>query len=413
MPAVAARGRSAIEIPPDVLQAKCEIQLLQPGTGTPAAPPPEAIAAAAALLAAARFPVIWAGGGVLAAGASAALQELAERIGAPVVMSEAGRGALSDRHSLALTSLAARALLPHADVVLVVGSRFVNFRAQPAVLAPHARFIYLNLEQNDSTAPREPGLLLLGDARAGLEALTASLGPKRDYASALDAWQRVRTWCEQQFATIEPQRGWLAALRRAIPDDGILVSELTQVGYFAGVAYPVYAPGTYITPGYQGTLGYGFPTAIGVAAGNPGRVVVSINGDGGFGWNLQELPTVAKYRLPLITVIFNDGAFGNVRRIQKEVFARTLGTELANPDFLKLGDAFGVPARRVTTPTQLEDVIREAATARSRGPLLVEVPVSEMPSPWHLLNTIARPPQPPPPNPLGPGPAEQSTRSRT
>jgi acetolactate synthase-1/2/3 large subunit len=393
----------AIEIPPDVLQATGAIQLVEPrAPETPAAPPVESLDAAAALLGAARFPVIWVGGGVIAAGAATELQNLAERIAAPVVMSDAGRGALSDRHPLALPSLAARAVLPYADVVLVAGSRFINYRAQPAVAAPHAQFIYLNLEENDSTPPREPGLLLLGDARVGFEALRASVAASRNFSGAVEACQRVRDWCERQFETIQPQRRFLTALRRAIPENGILVTELTQVGYLATVAYPVYAPGTLIAPGYQGTLGYGFPTAIGATAGNPDRVVVSINGDGGFGWNLQELATVAKYRLPLITVIFNDSAFGNVRRIQKEVFARTLGTDLCNPDFLKLGDAFGVPAVRVTTPTQLEGVIREAATSRNRGPLLVEVPVGEMPSPWHLINTIARPPQPPPPNPLDP-----------
>ena len=97
----------------------------------------------------------------------------------------------------------------------------------------------------------------------------------------------------------------------------MFVNELTQVGYFARVAYPVYAPGTIIGPGYQGTLGYGFPTGLGAAAGNPGRVVVSITGDGGFGWTLQELATAARYKLNHIVVVFADGAFANVRGLQQ------------------------------------------------------------------------------------------------
>jgi acetolactate synthase-1/2/3 large subunit len=391
----------AVEISPDVLQAQGPARLLEPVPPQPAAAPPDAdIEAAAALLASARLPVIWAGGGVAAASAARALQSLAERLDAPVAMSEAGRGSLSDRHPLALTSLGARALLPHADVVLVVGSRFINYRAQPALLAPQAKFIYLTIEANDASPPRQPGLLLLGDALAGLERLHAALGPARGTRGGAETCRRVRAWCDQQLDGIEPQRSWLAALRRAIPDDGILVSELTQVGYFAAVAYPVYAPRTFITPGYQGTLGYGFPAAIGAALGNPDRLVVSINGDGGFGWNMQELSTVARYRPALLTVVFNDGHFGNVRRIQQELFGRNIATELANPDFIALARAFGIPAVRVHTPAELEGVIRGAASARPSGPLVIEVPVGEMPSPWHLLNTIARPPAPPPPSPL-------------
>jgi acetolactate synthase I/II/III large subunit len=390
-----------VEIPPDVLQMQGAAQLIEPAPPEPAAPPPDAdIEAAAMLLASARMPVIWAGGGIAASSATRELQQLAERLDAPVAMSEAGRGALSDHHALALSSLGARALLPHADVVLVVGSRFINYRAQPALLAPRAKFIYLTIDANDASPPRQPGLLLLGDARAGLERLHAALGPARHSRGAADTCRRVRAWCDQQLDAIEPQRGWLAALRRAIPEDGILVSELTQVGYFAAVAYPVYAQRTLITPGYQGTLGYGFPTAIGAALGNPGRMVVSINGDGGFGWNMQELSTVAKYRPALVTVVFNDGHFGNVRRIQKDVFGRNIGTELANPDFIALAQAFGIPAVRARTPAELEGAVRNVAGARAPGPVLIEVPVGEMPSPWHLLNTIAQPPAPPPPSPL-------------
>src|SRR5690606_20044231 len=109
-------------------------------------------------------------------------------------------------------------------------------------------------------------------------------------------------------------------------------------------------PRTLITPGYQGTLGYGFATSLGVALGNRGRPVVSINGDGGFGWNMQELSTLAKYRPDLVVVVFADGAFGNVRRIQSNVFQREIGTTLHNPDFVQLAGAFGLDATRVDSP---------------------------------------------------------------
>jgi acetolactate synthase-1/2/3 large subunit len=391
---------TAVEVPPDVLQARGMMQAIAaPAIPTRPAPDEGALDSAAALLKNARAPMIYAGGGVLASGASAALQELAERLDAPVVMSENGRGSLSDRHPLAASALGGRALLPHADVVLVAGSRFVTPRAQPMFEhAPQAHYIYLNINEADTVGPRAAGLALIGDARLGLEALADAVGKVRHADWGTRAAAEVRQWCDLQLASLEPQMSWLAALRSALPDDGILVNELTQNGYLAGIAYPVYEPRTFVTPGYQGTLGYGFPTAMGAAIGNPGRVVVSISGDGGFGWNLQELATAARYRVPVIAVVFVDGAFGNVRRIQSEVFGRQIGSDLHNPNFVALAQAFGVNALRVTTPAALHGAIRDAAA--NPGPVLIEVPVGEMPSPWHLLHRFAKQPHTPPPNPL-------------
>lgn len=388
-----------LEIPPDVLQAREDVELVQPQPAPARKAPAQAdVARAAEWLRGAGMPLIYAGGGVLAANASAALQALAEKLQAPVVVSDNGRGAISERHPLAQSNLASRVLLPHADVVLVVGSRFMDGIGRPFYTADHAKYIYLNIEPNDALAPRAAGLALEADAQAGLQALADELGAlsRSPRTAQMDA---VRSWCDEQVAHIEPQRSYLATLRRAIPDDGILVSELTQVGYAANFAYPVYAPRTLISPGYQGTLGYGFSTSLGVALGNPNRVVVSINGDGGFGWGLQELSTLAKYQPNLVVVVFADGAFGNVRRIQTNVFQREIGTQLVNPDFLLLAKAFGVPAASVDSPEGLQ---AELAKAIQRGgPSLVEVRVAAMPSPWHLIHTFSKAPRPAPASPLG------------
>ncbi|HEY0938716.1 MAG TPA: thiamine pyrophosphate-dependent enzyme [Steroidobacter sp.] len=399
----------AVEIPPDVLEARAAMTFHERATRErAAAPSTEILKDAASILASARAPAIWAGNGVVAADAQSELTRLAERLGAPVMMSDNGRGAISDHHPLALTALGARAVLPHADVVLVVGSRFLNLRGQPAVDAPQARFIYINVEAADTDAPRPSGLAIIGDAKIALNHLADAV-PARDQSGAVAACARVRDWCDHQFASIEPQRGWLQALRRAIPENGILINELTQVGYPAPLAFPVYTPRTFITPGYQGTLGYGFPTGLGAATAHPDRVVVSISGDGGFGWNLQELATAARYRIPLIVVVFSDGSFGNVRRIQREVFGREFCSTLANPDFQALARAFNVEAARADSPSELQNLIATAAATR-RTPLLIEVPVGEMPSPWHLLHRLSRPPAHEPPNPLGEPSANQQAR---
>jgi acetolactate synthase-1/2/3 large subunit len=388
-----------LEIPPDILQARADIAWCDGARPEEAALPEDAaLERAATLLRAARFPVICAGGGAVASRADAAIAALADALQAPVVTSENGRGSLSDRHPLSLPALGGRCVLPHADVVLVIGSRFLDGRGAPTHAAAGAQFIYLNLEPADMTGPRQEGVRLLGDARRGAEALRERLGdmarPSREGDVA-----RVRAWCDEQLAFIEPQMSYVRALRSALGDDGILVGEMTQVGYASALAYPVYAPGSYLGAGYQGTLGFGFATALGAAIGNPGRPLVSINGDGGFGWNLQELATAAKYRLGLVAVVFTDGAFGNVRRIQRTVFGREIATELHNPDFVKLAQAFGVHAVRVEGPAALQAAI-EAARARG-GPTLVEVPVAEMPGPWHLIHEFSKAPRPAPPNPLG------------
>lgn len=392
-----------LEISHDLLSTRTEITLIDPPPGEQEdgriAPDADETRAAAELLDRARFPVIYVGGGVLASDASAALQALAEKLDAPVVMGENGRGALSDRHPLALNAIGGRAVFPHADVALVVGSRFIDITNGKALLPPgRTQYVHLNVDPAAWSAPRQPVATVQADARLGLEALAAQVrrrSPQR--AADLD---RVRAWVAAQAERIQPQHAWLRVLRSAIPDDGILVNELTQVGYFARSHYPVFAPRTFINPGYQGTLGYGFPTALGAAVGAAGRMVVSITGDGGFGWSLQELATAARYDLNIVVVVFNDGRFGNVRTLQTQQFGEAFGDELRNPDFRLLAQAFGVAYERVETPEGLEPVLRVARDAG--GPLLIEAPVKAMPSPWGLMRlTSPESSDGAPPNPLG------------
>jgi acetolactate synthase-1/2/3 large subunit len=167
------------------------------------------------------------------------------------------------------------------------------------------------------------------------------------------------------------------AIRAELPDDGILVTESTQVGYWTQGYFPVYAPRTFFTSGYQGTLGFGFATALGVQVGNPDRKVVSISGDGGFFFNVQELSTMAQQKLPLVAVVFNDNAYGNVRQTQATRFEeRFIATDLYNPDLMKLAEAFGIAGRRAKDPAGLRRELRAALAAGE--PTLLEVPVPPM-----------------------------------
>jgi acetolactate synthase-1/2/3 large subunit len=391
-----------LEIAPDVLSATGDVALIEPlaHEDDRMRPDPTAIEKATALMATSRFPVIYAGGGVLAAGATAALQALAEQLSVPVVLSENGRGAMSDRHPLILNSLGGRAVFAHADVVLVVGSRFADTMfGVPSWQAPGIKYVWLNVDPVAWKPPRHAEVGIAGDARLGLEALAAAL-PRRQPDRDVDL-DKVRNWASDQARAAEPQMSYIGALRAAIPDDGILVNELTQIGYLARSMYPVYQPGTFVTPGYQGTLGYGFPTALGVAAGNPGRAVISINGDGGFGWAMQELATLRKYNLNVAIVVFADGHFGNVRRFQEDQFGAAYEVDLYNPAFDRLAAAFDVPFARAESADALQRLLGRAT--RDRAPILIEAPVGPMPSPWGLMRLQARPGavNSGPPNPLG------------
>jgi len=379
----------ALEVPPDVLAATSAATAATRVEFAPIAPDHSAISDAARLLAASRRPLIVVGGGVLAANATAALRELAERLEAPVLMTENGRGALDARHRLAFDGLALRALRPEADLVLAVGTRFVStFGTQ--VDTAGAPVILVNAEAADLEGPRQAAVRVHADAGLALEALAAEIGrPSRE--SRADEFAAVRVWLDEQFADIAPQREYIGAIRSVLPEDGVFVSEFTQVGYAASACYPAYQPRTYIGPGYQGTLGYGFATALGVKAADPNRAVVSVNGDGGFSWTLQELSTMKRYGLGLVTIVFHDGFYGNVRRIQKNRYgARYFASDLTNPDYAALAGAFGIASATAHDPASLQGVLADAVAANE--PILIDVPVGEFPSPWHLIHEgIPRP----------------------
>ena len=374
-----------IEVPPDILQATADVALIEPvDQDEPVIPDRGQLRTAAEMLINADRPAIYAGGGVIAANASLALRELAELLECPVVMSPNGRGAIDDRHPLALTWLAGRGVLAEADVVLGVGSRFL-FGQDQLRLAPGAQCILLNAEQQDLGKPRTPTLAIHSDARLGLVGIRGQLDGKFDRRRGWADVNHLRGWADEILAGIEPQYGWVRALRTAMPEDAILVNEFTQVGYLAQAAFPVYEPRTYISSGYQGTLGYGFPTALGAKAANPRRVVLSVNGDGGFGWALSELSTARKYGIGVLTVVFNDHAYGNVRRSQVEQFdGRIHGSELLNPDFVSIAEGFGVRGARATSPAELHGLLSEMVDSRNE-PVVIDVPVGVMPAPFRRL----------------------------
>jgi acetolactate synthase I/II/III large subunit len=375
-----------IEAPPDTLYATAEVELL-----APAAPParqpgdPASLERAARLLSAAERPLIWSGGGVLGSGSWDELRQLATLLQAPVVMTANGKGALSDRDPLAQNILGAAELLPRADVVLAVGTRFVDPSTASWGLGRQRTVIQLDVDPREIGRNYPVTVGIEADAKAGLTALaTLIANDNRERPSRTAELAAIKQGVAARARAIGPQAEFALAIREALPDDGILVSEMTQVGYWSNLAFPVYEPRTYLTPGYQGTLGFGFPTALGAKVANPDRPVISINGDGGFGFCLNELSTMARHGIAAVVVVFTDDAYGNVLRGQREQFGgRTIASDLRNPDFLKLADAFGVTGRRAETPTALRAAID--ASLRADEPTLIAVPIGPVPNPWKVL----------------------------
>jgi acetolactate synthase-1/2/3 large subunit len=397
-----------LEVPHNILESKTDEPTQRAAEAAPQAFDKSALERVAKEIDNARLPVFYVGGGVLSADGGPALQQLAERLNAPVIMSDNGLGALSSRHPLAMTSLSGRAVFEHADLIVVIGSRFMNaLEPTPSWTAAGLRFIYINVDATDMLPPRQAAIAVQADARLALEFLGEAVKP-REILTRTEALG-LKAWADAQIEKVAPQSGFVRALRAALPEDGIFVNELTQVGYLARIAFPVYGPRTYIGPGYQGTLGYGFPTALGAAVGGGGKRVLSITGDGGFGWSLQELATARRYNLPVTLVIFNDGHFGNVRAIQKRVFgaARETAVKLENPDFQALAAAFRIPSVCVNSPEALQAAITDSL--REAGPVVIEVQVGEMPGPWHLLRLQAMPGVPVP----DAGPHPLSTRPKS
>ena len=389
------RGPVALQLPHDVLAAlfdEAQASAPPPVPAAAAALDLAAVQRAAALLRGASSPLILAGGGVAVAQAAGPLRALAEALQAPVVMTENARGLLPDEHPLALSVLGGQQAFAEADVVLVAGSRFVDLvGGQPVWQGPGITYIGLNNDAKALGAPRDYAIKLWADAGDGLSALTQAVGEHRNSPASEKRVQRIaqiQAHARERIASLGTLAEYVKALREGIPREATLVNELTQVGYLSRVAYPLHAPGRFITPGYQGTLGYAFPTGLGAAVG-AGRRVYALSGDGGFGWNLQELATAARYRIPLTLVLFNDRRFSNVHALQQAQFGFSREVDLHNPDFGQLCAAFGVDHVRAESPQALRGELERSEALE--GPLLIEVPVGDMANPWPLLRLQAPP----------------------
>lgn len=368
-----------IEVPPAVFAATEEVSLAHAAADTPAPAvgDPQAIQRAAEMLASARRPVIWAGGGVMRPRAATLVAELADYLQIPVVTTRQGKGSISERHPLSLGMAEMRFQplrnwLSARDVILAVGtSHYSSGEGQQVI----------RIDVDETEFGGDEMLAIQGDAYAvmlGLNRAVAAAGPSRgDKAEAVQG--EVAGINEARFEPsrqLQPQWGFMEAIHAALPDDAIVIQGMNQMGYYSRNYFRARAPHSYLTSSSHGTLGCAYPIAVGAKVGCPDRVVVSLSGDGGFLYNVQELSTAVQYGINAVAVVFNDNAYGNVLRAQMEEFdGHVLGTQLHNPDFVALAQSFGAHGVRAEDADALHAALSEAAAAENDKPVLIEVPV--------------------------------------
>jgi acetolactate synthase-1/2/3 large subunit len=378
------RGPVALEMPWDQFPAAAEVTPQEPLPLHPnPVPDPEKIAALARLIDGAKAPMLWVGGGALDAGPE--ILALAERLGAPVVSFRGGRGVVDDRHKLGLTIPAAYELWPETDLLVAFGTRLEVPTGRWGSLPRGLKIARIDIDPAEMRRLKVD-MGIVADTADAARALVAAVAPRADAArAAAIAKAKADTWSKIQ--QVQPQMAFLEVIRDVLPEDGILCDEMTQVGYVSWFGFPFHKPRSLITSGFSGTLGAGFPTALGVKVGQPDRPVVAVTGDGGFLFGGSELATAVQHGINLVTVLFNNSAYGNVLRDQRQLFdGRESGSSLRNPDFQTYAKAFGVASWRVSDPAGLRGALTEALAANAPALIEVTTDITKEFAPWAFIS---------------------------
>jgi len=377
-------GPVHIEIPIDLFPEPMPGHLDEYRACPPAAPAAAsaaAIATAADWLQKAEHPAILLGGGAQEAGTEAT--EIAEKLAAPVFLSLAAKGVVDERHPLCgganLSFDGARARVEHADVVLAVGTELAETDRNLVRdnYAFNGRLIRVDIDPAQLVCNASPDLAICADAAETLRQLNAALLPRGEAAREAAAREtaRIVTDCRAEWwAGSEERFPWVEALRAALPEDGILVTDSTQLAYNTNHALPLYSARSHITctTGY-GTLGFALPAAIGARLSGP-RDVIALIGDGGLMFTLGELAVAVEQQLPLPILVWNNAGYGEIRDFMDEAEVAREGVELHAPDFVALARSFGAEGFRIDRPEQLGTAVAEALTRKT--PTLIEITAS-------------------------------------
>ncbi|TCP31712.1 acetolactate synthase-1/2/3 large subunit [Scopulibacillus darangshiensis] len=327
---------------------------------------------------AARRPVIWAGGGVISSGSSNEVQALAELIGAAVITSQSGKGSIPEDHPLCIGHFAAhqpvRELLEKADLLISVGVRFRSNETAGWEVSVPKDHISIDIDCQAINRNYDVTHGLVGDAKSILKQLMEALSiqsitPDQNYINEVGSVRnQVRAALRE---TLGPYEAFVDGMRRLLPQDTILVRDVTvPANVWGSRLFDIYQPRTSIHAS-GGGIGQGLPTAIGAQIGQKDRKVVLMAGDGGFMVNVGEMATAVQEQLPLIIILFDDAGYGVLRNIQDAAYGRRVAVDLLSPDFVMLAKSMGFTAERVGSP---EAFVSQLETAISyKGPSMIVV----------------------------------------
>jgi acetolactate synthase-1/2/3 large subunit len=375
-----------VEAPWDVFGMAAEVtEPVETSPRVAPTPDPDGIKAAAALIAAAKNPMIMVGGGAWEAAEE--VRALARLLQAPVTAHRQGKGVMPEDDDLSLLPPAAWNFWPACDLLIGIGSRLELQHFRWRWFPEGIKTLRIDIDPTEFVRLK-PDLGVVADAAeataALIDALQDQVGTRADRNAEYRALSEA---ADQALTSVQPQQSYLEVIREVLPRDGFFVEEVSQVGFTARMCFPVYEPRQYVTCAYQDNLGFGFNTALGVKVANPDKAVISVSGDGGFMFGVQELATAVQHGINVVAVVFNNAAFGNVRRDQQTVYDnRLLGADLVNPDFVALAQSFGVKGLKATTPEELKSALIEALAAEA--PVVIEVPVvrGSDSSPWPFIH---------------------------
>jgi acetolactate synthase-1/2/3 large subunit len=374
-------GPVYVDVPTDLLAA--------PGSHGAGVTPPEPqrpsdrfvqddLTAAAAIFGKAERPLIWAGGGTVQSGAGPELASLAQLLGAPVLETWAGRGVVSPSHpswvGYAPHFREIGSLWDAADAVLAVGTEFDGPITQNWALPAPPSLVAVNVSRVDATKAYEPDVVLEGDAQRALGSLSDAI--KRIDGRPRDPWVDLAGVRAALEARLEQECGdamaVVADLGHSVPEDMHVTVDMCILGYWIGATRRFAAPRLMAYPIGWGTLGFGFPAAIGTALA-AGRRTLCVCGDGGFLYAVGELAVLAETRPELTILVVDDGGYGMLRFDQQRAGDVPFGVDLATPDFVALAESFGIPARRVPgAGPPLRDALSHALAAEGPNVVVLE-----------------------------------------
>ena len=388
-------GPVLVDLPKDIMQARTEFvwpeDIFMRSYNPTYKPNLNQLRRTAEELAKARKPIILAGGGVIMANASEVLCELAHELNIPVATTLMGLGAFPANGDLWLGMVgmhgtyAANMSINHADLLVCVGARFddrVTGRLQD--FASHARIVHIDIDPTSIRKNVEVDVPVVGDCRQALEGIleicrakmadTDWSGMHADWLQTVHEWKANHPLAYNKNGHIKPQQV-IETMYSITKGDAIIATEVGQNQMWAAQFYTFTKPRTLLTSGGLGTMGYGFPAAIGAQFAFPDKLVINVAGDGSIQMNIQELATVVQNKIPVKVVILNNGHLGMVRQWQELFYNRNYShTNMeAQPDFVKLAEAYGAEGYRISKPEELEDVLRKALT--SPNPAFIDVMV--------------------------------------